>query len=377
MFIERRVNSKTGNVELWNCIWENSPDADAKKVYIDKICDEKQAETDADGGLSEIAAICWANGRTMGNIAVVSPDLLGHFPKKHGTDALLPCDFVQAGKYRHGALRMWCRTHQTHWGIKADLQAYASSGEMKCAHHTQPMNYIVSPYLLDIVKPAEVGVWCSMPAAISTHKIENREPKIHVHVREKVGGPKILDKDFPAISVFYGSGMGLFANDEITRVNLTPPAAFEYIKALEFDKKMDCINCVTCGYPHLDMGSFAETPHRKHFCGNCGRDSTWSKEAIVSTPLQPLHDTFAKTLKYETPERKLNLDDYSGMSYTIWASTPAIVWTAERPQEFGIHVHIHNGRERIVDDTFGEVILNGQKLNRDKLVAEMIKRTIV
>ena len=65
------------------------------------------------------------------------------------------------------------------------------------------------------------------------------------------------------------------------------------------------------------------------------------------------------------------------MSYTIWASTPAIVWTAERPQEFGIHVHIHNGRERIVDDTFGEVILNGQKLNRDKLVAEMIKRTIV
>ena len=104
MFVERRINSTTGTVELWNCKWENSPSEPAKKVYISKICNEKQAETDADGGMSEIAAICWANGRTMGNIAVVSPDLLGFFPEKHGTDAILPCDFVEAGKFRHGAI---------------------------------------------------------------------------------------------------------------------------------------------------------------------------------------------------------------------------------------------------------------------------------
>ena len=377
MFVERRINSTTEAVELWNCRWENAPKKPAKKVYINKICDEKQAESDADGGMSEIAAICWANGRTMGNIAVVSPDLLGFFPKKHGTDAILPCDFVEAGKFRHGAIRMWCRTHQTHWGIKADLQAYADSGEMKCAHNTQPMNYIVSPYLLDITKYAEVGVWCSMPAAISTHKIPKREAKIHVHIREAVDGLKILDKDFPAISVFYGSGTGLFANNEITRVNLTPPAAFEYVKGLEFGKEMDCISCSSCGYPHLDMGDFAETPHRKHFCGNCGRDSTWSKKPIVSTPLQPLHDTFAKTLKYVTPDRTLNLDEYEGMDYTVWASTPAVVWTAARPQEFGIHVHVHDGKDRIIDDTFGEVIFEGKQLNRTDLVKSMIARTIV
>jgi hypothetical protein len=376
MFIERRVNSK-GVVELWNCNWENSESKDAKKNYINKICDEKQAETDADGGLSEIAAICWANGRTMGNIAVVSPDLLGHFPDQHGTNAMLPCDFVEAGKFRHGAIRMWCRTHQTHWGIKADLKAYRDSKEMKCAHHSQPMNYIVSPYILDITKYAEVGVWCSMPAAVSTHKIKPREPKIHVHVREKAGDIKILDKDFPAISIFYGKGVGLFANDEITRVNLTPPAAFEYVKGLETKKEMDCINCISCGYPHLDMGDFAKTPHRKHFCGNCGKDSTWSKKPIVSTPLQPLHDKFTKTLKYITPSRTLNLDEYAGKSYSVWASTPAIVWTAERPQEFGIHVHVHEGNERIIDDTFGEVILDGKPLKRDELVKVMIKRTIV
>ena len=97
----------------------------------------------------------------------------------------------------------------------------------------------------------------------------------------------------------------------------------------------------------------------------------------MSTPLQPLHDTFAKTLKYVTPTRSLNLDDYDGKSYTVWASTPAIVWTAARPQEYGIHVHVHDGENRIVDDTFGEVILNGKPLERQELVKAMIARTIV
>jgi len=130
-------------------------------------------------------------------------------------------------------------------------------------------------------------------------------------------------------------------------------------------------------YPHLDLGDFADKPHRKHFCGNCGRDSTWSKKPIVSTPLKPLHDKFANTLKYETPNRSLNLDQYKGCSYTIWASTPAIVWTAARPQEFGIHVHVHDGSSRIIDDTFGQVVLDGAPLERSALVKAMMARTII
>ena len=106
--------------------------------------------------------------------------------------------------------------------------------------------------------------------------------------------------------------MDLFGADDISLVNVTPPAAFDFVCGLELEKDMDCINCSHCGYPHLDLGDFAKTPHRKHFCGNCGRDSTWSKKPIVSTPLKPLHDTFAKTLKYVTPDRSLNLDDYGG-----------------------------------------------------------------
>lgn len=71
-----------------------------------------------------------------------------------------------------------------------------------------------------------------------------------------------------------------------------------------------------------------------------------------------------------------NLDDLPGRTYTVGASTPAIVWTAGRPQELGIHVHIHKRTDRIVDDTFRKVILNGRPLERAELVEAMIARSI-
>lgn len=323
MFVERRVNSG-GTVELWRCQWENHEGAAAKKVYLDKICDEQATNPEPDGGLTETAAICWSYGRTLGNIAVNSPSLLGHFPGRAGDNAILPCDFAHAGKFRHGAERLWCRTHQTHWGIRADLEAYDQLGEMRCANHAQGMSYVVSPFTININEHAEVGIWCSLPAALSTVEIKPRPPKIHVHIRDQAGQAKKIDKDFTAISTLYSKTLGLFGNAEITRVNITPPAAFDYVRGVEHGHEMSCINCSTCGYPHLDLGDFADTPHRKHFCANCGRDSTWSKEPIISTPLKPLHDQFAKNLKYESPDRVLDLDKYDGCDYSVWASTPAI-----------------------------------------------------
>ncbi|SRR5258706_10724459 len=376
MFVERRVNSATGAVELWRCEWENHRGAQAKKVFISKIGDEQPSTPDPDTQATEEHAICWSYGRTLGNIAVFSPSLLGRFPGKAGDDAQLPCDFVHAGKFRMGTERWWCRTHQTHWGAKADLQAYDRFGEMRCANHEQRMNYVVGPLTLNLNEYEEVGVWCSMPAALSTFEVKDRPPRIHVHVRPKADGEKTVDRDFEAISILYSHDLGLFGSNDITRVNITPPAAFEFVRSLVVHREMDCIDCSTCGYPHLDLGDFAATPHRKHFCGNCGRDSTWSRGPIVSTPLHPLHNSFAKTLKYESPSRSLNFDEYPGCHYTIWASTPAIVWTAARPQEFGIHVHVFKGRDRIVDDTFGEVILRGKSLDRQELIENMIARSI-
>ncbi len=275
MFIERKLNLATGSVELWWCQWENHAGKPAKKTYLGRIGDEQLIRPEADGSPSEEAAICWAYGRTLGNIAVVSPNLLGHFPGKVGADAQLPCDFVHVGKYRNGAERWWCRTHQTHWGTKADLEAYDQAGEMRCANHQQPMNYVISPLSIKVDDYAEVGIWCSLPAAISTSEIKPRPPKIHVHVQQTPEASKQIDRDFTAISTVYSTKLGLFGNDEISRVNITPPSAFDFVCSVEAGREMSCINCSSCGYPHLDLGDFGKTPHRKHFCGNCGRDSTW------------------------------------------------------------------------------------------------------
>jgi hypothetical protein len=374
--IERKIN-KNGDVELWRCEWENPPNGPAKKVFLSKIGDEPKLQSEESTTAVERSAICWSYGRTLGNIAVIAPTLLGKFSGTNGDDAILPCDLVYAGKFRHGAERWWCRTHQTHWGTKADIKAFEQNGEMMCANHHQRMHYVVAPKTINVVDYAEVGIWCSMPAALSTVPIKPRPPRIHVHVRPEADGKKTVDADYSALAVLYSASMGLFSADTITRVNITPPAAFEFVCSLELQREMDCINCSHCGYPHLDLGDFATKPHRKHFCGNCGRDSTWSKKDIVSTPLKPLHDQFAHTVKYVTPERTLNLDEYSNCTYTVWASTPAIIWSAKREQEFGIHVHVHNGEKRIIDDTFGTVILDGKPLERSKLILAMIENSVV
>jgi len=374
MFVERKINNSTLTVELWKCDWDNHAKP-AKKIFIEKIGDEQPLTTQANDVMTQAPAICWSYGRTLGNIAVFSPSMLGRFPAKTGDDAVLPCDFVDAGKFRHGAPRWWCRTHQSHWGTKADIEAFEQSKVMTCSNHDQLMNYVVAPYVLDMTTNAEVGAWCSMPVALSTQPIVARPPKIHVHVRPDAGGKKTIDRDFSAIAIRYGGG--LFRNLEITQVNITPPAAFEFVRSLEMGREMDCINCSHCGYPHLDLGEFAERAHRKHFCANCGRDSTWSSKPIISTPLKPMHDQFAAASQYVEPDRALNLDEYAGCNFNIWASTPAVLWTAKRPQEKGIHVHVHDGTSRVVDDTFSEVIVRGEKLSRSDLVNLMISRTTI
>lgn len=377
MFVERKFNQSSGAVELWKCEWENRDGQPARKVFIEKIGVEQPISPEGTNAMSKAPAICWSYGRTLGNIAVFTQSMLGSFPNHSGADALLPCDFVNAGKYRHGADRWWCRTHQCHWGTKADIESYDRSKRMICANHEQRMHYVVAPFEIDMTKHAEVGIWCSMPPAISTGVLDLRPPRIHVHVRREPGGKKVIDRDFEAIAVLYNGTLGLFDNPDITRVNITPPAAFEFVRSLEVGRDMGCVACSHCGYPHLDLGDFAERPHRKHFCANCGRDSTWSKEPIVSTPLKLLHDEFAKTNAVERPDRTVDLDDYNGCDYTVWASTPAIVWTASRPQEEGIHVHVSDKTGRIVDDTFSAVRLAGKWLEREELVQQMMSRTKV
>lgn len=375
MFYSRRVNSETGQVEVWECDWSDPGTGMAKKEFIRKHCDEGQLEASLEK-YSAASAICWAPGRTIGNIAVNSEEVFGSFASKAGENAILPCHIVPCGKFRNGATRWYCKTHQIHWGVKADLAAVTASGEVTCSNHLMGMSYVVNPLIVDFNNFEEIGVWCSLPPAISSKPIEARPPKIHVHKRLSGTEKKMLDQDFDAIICSYSQDLGLFASNDITQIQITPPAAFEFVKSIEQNRPMSCVTCKKCGYPHLDLGSFANTPHAKHFCGNCGNDSIWSDGKIVSTPLQPLHEQFNNSNQYIVPERELDMDDYPGLDFDLWPSTPAILWTANRPQEKGIHVHVYKNGRRVVDDTFGRVVYKGNELDRAKLWNHMTSNTL-
>jgi hypothetical protein len=62
-----------------------------------------------------------------------------------------------------------------------------------------------------------------------------------------------------------------------------------------------------------------------------------------------------------------NLDikqaDFPG-GIQIWGSNPAFLWTSDRPEEEGIHVHAYRGPSEIPDlgETYGKVTIDGIKL---------------
>lgn len=375
MFRSRRLNNDTGRVEIWECEYSNKGTGMARKEFIRKLGEEGDLDLPEEN-FEAAAAVCWAPGRTIGNIAVGSEEILGLFSGRSGSDAILPCQIIPCGKFRNGARRWYCKTHQVHWGTKADYASVTELGEVRCSNHSIGMSYAVRPLVVDFLEFEEIGIWCSMPQGLSSKPIEPRPPKIHVHKRFSGDRTKTIDRDFDAIVCAYNQGLSLFHNPEITNIQVTPPAAFEFVRSLEEGNDMSCVTCKRCGYPHLDLGDFAIKPHKKHFCGNCGNDSIWSSTPIVSTPLKPLHDQFNNSNSYVSPERTLNLDDYAGHDFDAWASTPAVLWTANRPQEKGIHVHVYEGSKRIVDDTFSVVTLQGQELDRKQLWANMVDRTL-
>jgi len=375
MFYSRKLNHDTGVIEIWECEWSDPGTGMAKKQFTRKHCDEGQVESVPET-YSVASAICWAPGRTIGNIAVNSEEVFGSFAGKAGENAVLPCHIIPCGKFRNGTRRWYCKTHQIHWGVKADLAAVSISGEITCSNHLMPMSYVVNPLVVEFNDFEEIGVWCSLPPAMSSEPIVPRPPKIHVHKRFSSAEKKVLDRDFDAIVCSYSQGLGLFTSTEITQIQITPPAAFEFVKSIEEGYPVGCVTCGKCGYPHLDLGSFARTPHAKHFCGNCGNDSIWSDGRIVSSPLKPLHDQFNNSNIYIIPERQLNLDEYNGLKYEMWSSTPAVLWTANRPQEKGIHVHVYKNGHRIVDNTFGKVIFEGITLDRKTLWGKMSDNTV-
>jgi len=329
--------------------------------------------------ITEEFAVVWAEGRTLGNAVPFSERVIGQFPEaESGNGVILPCDIVPCGKFRNGAQRWWCRTHQVHWGIKADLQQVAQGdGGIRCSNATQPMHYTKNPMVINPDDYAGgIGIWAALPTAINTTDDPDIDGVvIHLHARPELQGKKSIDGNFPAVVVTSCDSLPLFGNALIKRVVIAPPSALAYLEALNSNLPLGTLYCHTCQHPHLDLGDFAKNPHKKHFCGNCGVDSNWSKEPIVSSPLSELANKLTKNPDFVDSDRILDMRDYQNCQVKVWSSTPAVLWTSHLPQEAGIHVHIYQEKRKIVDDTFGQVTwFDGSQLESDKLLVTMLDK---
>lgn len=238
----------------------------------------------------QAGGMCWPLDATVGHIAVETDRLSGDFPADQGADAIVDCLLVAAGKYRNGAARHWCRTHQVYWGVKADLADLAASGRRRCARHADKMGYALHPPVIDLAACAGATI-----AATADGAMEFAVIPAGAGAGAGAAVPPAPTR-CAALALRDSSGRALFPGTAIVQVNITPPALLAYIEARAGGRALGCVCCARCAHPHLDLGSFAQKPHRRHYCGNCGSDSTHSPGAMISSPLHALCIKFGGTL---------------------------------------------------------------------------------
>lgn len=223
-----------------------------------------------------LPGMCWPLQASTGHLAVTTARITGHFRAGAGQDAIVQCELHPAGKFRNGAARHWCRTHQHYWGAQADLADEQATRQQRCRQHASPMGYVLYPELFD---PLQFH---------ATTLLVGHDGRLQLRARADLGGA-LLVRDAPALAIDCRALPGLFHPD-IMQLNITPPAAQAWMAARHAGVPLGCSDCARCGHPHLDLGDFALAPHRRHTCGHCGHDASYTATAIVSTPLWRLRE---------------------------------------------------------------------------------------
>jgi transposase-like protein len=272
----------------------------------------------------------------------------------------MDCDIVKVGKRRDGGTRYWCVAHHANATAKYGLPA-----AFCVAAHDAP---ILPHETLDLAHgdyPGGIALWGSVPAVYDTTTLP-ADRGVHVHARHRVDGDKDIDATFRRLRVPFTRD--LLSGDWLTVDEID---AINYMVSGVFGFATIPVTCSHCGFPHLDRDWFAVHLHRRHQCHGCGRQFS-DHVPGVGNPLASLRDHFeTKPRREVTAPRSIALvqKDYPG-GIQIWGSNPAIVWTSDKPEEAGIHVHAlaTEGQERPdVDDTYARVTIDGVALDADQV----------
>jgi hypothetical protein len=263
------------------------------------------------------------------------------------------CQVVAVGKRRDGGTRYWCLRH------RADATAKYGRPSPTCrASHIPPIT-LKETLELDIDKyKGGIALWGAVPAVYDTTRLP-MDRGIHVHARATPDAKKEMDCTFRGVRILseHLSKDGIFVSEL---------DAIYYMVSSIFGYEMRHVTCSYCGYPHLDRDWFSVHPHRRHLCAGCGkhfRDSAIS----IGNPILGVRDACGvRTHKPRLSTKKLDIRqaDFPG-GIQIWGSNPAFIWTSDRNEEAGIHVHAFRepGNEPDPDETYGEVTIDGENLD--------------
>lgn len=279
------------------------------------------------------------------------------------------CRIEQVGRARNGRPRWWCPVHGGNATGPNGMQleacdAISVDADLEGCLDLDPAEYA-----------GGVAVWAALKPIFDT---TGRAPEvgIHVHARQVAGMGKQIDATYPAVAVHCRSD--LFGARPLL---VSRQAAVSYYFSRFMDRQVKHLTCPHCAEVHLDAGRFAIHPHRKHLCQACGR-LFQDHEAAVSNPVAFIREALGDLDAGRQPVRASESLDIRQTEYPggiqIWASNPAILWTAPRPEQEGIHVHLFSGRHGlpVKDETFDGVRIDGVALDDGMVRYLMAQRAL-
>jgi transposase-like protein len=279
------------------------------------------------------------------------------------------CEIEAVGKQRNGKPRYWCRTHQSSATAKYGRRLLRCEGAYKAATEHEAIDLDPSAF------PGGLALWGAVRPVYDTTSLPTEEG-VHVHARWVVDGDKEIDGTFAAVAVRVRRNLL-----EAPKAVITLETAVAAYVSRFLNRPMKSLFCTYCGDPHLDSDWFAVKQHKRHLCHNCGQVFV-ANEKCVSNPVANLRHMFGDTTQRRsfvpaTERLEIRQSDFPG-GIQVWASNPALLWTAPTPEKEGIHVHVYSadGEIRVHDETYSEVIIDGVSLDQVQLSYLMAQRAL-
>lgn len=274
-----------------------------------------------------------------------------------------PCCVAEVGKRRDGGTRYWCLQH------KADATAKYGVKAEKCRYYDVPPIAESDAISLDIGKyKGGLSLWGAVPPVYDTTSFA-LDKGVHVHARLHSNGDKVIDRTFRQVKVVHSGDSWVV--DELD--------AIYYMTASVFGFSVRSVCCSRCGHEHLDKDWFSVHPHQSHLCAGCGR--YFKDDAIaIGNPVSKIQQqAFAKKARFRPAKKSISIkqSDFSG-GIQLWGSNPAILWTSNKHQETGIHIHafLEGCPEPVIDDTFSSVEIDGITLDEEQLRTYMAQKAL-